>query len=232
MAKQPKQVEEKPDEVEVTSRAKSARKLLIAALALSAASLGAGFFLARTAYQEDSAAFEPDYVEGGEQSAAEGDGHEQEADASHGEAGAEDSHAEDGHSDGEAADLHEAKADKSDDHGEEGEVAEGKLEGVLEFDEILANINGFTAQGKPTRGFVKLKLVMIYRPDPGSSELMNERQPFMRDLFNGYARSLTEADLRGMAGIVEIKAELLKRARAAAGNDLPQEILISDLIVQ
>jgi hypothetical protein len=35
-----------------------------------------------------------------------------------------------------------------------------------------------------------------------------------------------------MAGILHVKAELLKRARAAVGNDLPQEILINDLIVQ
>ena len=39
-------------------------------------------------------------------------------------------------------------------------------------------------------------------------------------------------DVRGMAGILYIKAELLKRARAAVGSDLPQEILIKDLIVQ
>ena len=54
----------------------------------------------------------------------------------------------------------------------------------------------------------------------------------MRDLFNGYLRGLTENDVRGMAGILYIKAELLKRARAAVGSDLPQEILIKDLIVQ
>jgi flagellar FliL protein len=51
-------------------------------------------------------------------------------------------------------------------------------------------------------------------------------------LFNSYLRGISESDVRGMAGVLYVKAELLKRARAATGNDLPQEILIRDLIVQ
>ncbi len=61
---------------------------------------------------------------------------------------------------------------------------------------------------------------------------MKERQPFMRDLFTGYARSLTETDVRGMAGVLNVKAELLKAGPRRRGSDLPKEILISDLIVQ
>ena len=84
----------------------------------------------------------------------------------------------------------------------------------------------------PTKAFLKINLVVAYRMDEGAGKLMEERQPFMRDLFNSYLRGLSESDVRGMAGIMYIKAELLKRARAASGNDLPQEILINDLIVQ
>ena len=47
---------------------------------------------------------------------------------------------------------------------------------------------------------------------------------------NGWA-SAKDVILK-VAGILTVKSELLKRVRAAAGNDLPQEILISDLIVQ
>ena len=96
----------------------------------------------------------------------------------------------------------------------------------------MTNIQSFNAQGEPTTAFLKVSLMVAYRPDDGSGELMQERRPFMRDLFNGYLRGLSESDVRGMAGILHIKAELLKRARAAVGSDLPQEILISDLIVQ
>lgn len=187
------------------TKARSARALLMAALVLSAASLGGGFVLARIAFQQDAASYEPDYVpEDGEETA--------DADAAHGEEAAADTgdHAAETHEDGDGAGT----------------------EGVLEFEEIVTNINGFDAKGRPTKAFLKLSLVLVFRPEPGAAKKMAARQPFMRDLFTGYARSLTETDVRGMAGILNVKAELLKRARAAAGNDLPQEILISDLIVQ
>ncbi|MDC0739417.1 flagellar basal body-associated FliL family protein [Cognatishimia sp. SS12] len=188
---------------------KSSKKLLLAAVALSLLSLGGGFFLARMAFQQDAKQYEPDYVEEVEPVAADS------KDAK-GSTSADDPYA-----------VEEASA-----KGEGEEAAPDVNEGMLSFDEILTNITSVNAQGVPRNAFLKLKLTLVYRPDEGAQALMEKRQPFMRDLFNGYARSLTEADVRGMAGILNVKAELLKRARAAAGSDLPQEILISDLIVQ
>lgn len=104
--------------------------------------------------------------------------------------------------------------------------------GLLDFGELLTNIEGYDPRGAPTRAFLKVNVVVAYRPEEGASKIMEERQVFMRDLFNSYLRGLSEADVRGMAGLLYVKAELLKRARAAAGSDLPQEILIKDLIVQ
>ncbi len=187
-------------------KARSARTLLMAALVLSVASLGGGFVLARIAFQQDAASFAPDYVE---DTGADGE------QPTHGEAIVEAGEPDTGHG------------------AEGGADAEGTgTEGILQFDEIVTNINGFDTNGRPTQSFLKLNLVLVYRPEPGAAALMLTRQPFMRDLFTGYARSLTETDVRGMAGVLNVKAELLKRARAAAGNDLPREILISDLIVQ
>lgn len=198
----PKEAETAPK-----GKARSARTLLMAAALLSVASLGGGFVLARIAFQQDAENFEPDYVEedaGGHGAADAGHGEAPKAEVAQAEAG--------GHGGG---------------HGEGTDA-----DGVLKFNEIVANIHGFDTNGQPTQAFLKLSLVLVYRPDEGAADLMHQRQPFMRDLFTGYARSLTETDVRGMAGILNVKAELLKRARAAAGNDLPTEILISDLIVQ
>jgi hypothetical protein len=104
--------------------------------------------------------------------------------------------------------------------------------GIVDFGEIMTNIQALDPNGVPTRAFLKVSLVMAYRKDEGSSELIKTREPFIRDLFNGYLRGLTEADVRGMIGLLTVKSELLKRARAAVGNDMPQEVLIKDLIVQ
>lgn len=213
MAKAPKNKDQEPevsDEEGEGGKSKSSKLLLVAAVLLSLVSLGGGFFLARMAFQQDAAQYEPDYVEDVVEEATDEEGKDKAADDSE----------------------YEEETDTADGgDGEEG-TETAATEGMLEFDEILTNITSFNAHGVPSNAFLKLSVVMVYRPDPGAADLMKKRQPFMRDLFNGYARSLTEADVRGMAGILTVKAELLKRARAAAGNDLPQEILISDLIVQ
>lgn len=208
MAKEPKAKDQEPAaeaEGEEGAKPKSSKKLLLAAIVLSVISLGGGFFLAQMAFKNDAKQYEPDYVEESEEAPAEGE------ETAEGEA--------DPYAEGDAKEEETAEVAPED-------------EGMLDFDEILTNIVSHNAQGVPSNAFLKLEVVLVYRPDEGAKEMMEKRQPFMRDLFNGYARSLTEADVRGMAGILNVKAELLKRARAAAGNDLPQEILISDLIVQ
>jgi flagellar FliL protein len=196
------------------AKPKGSKKMLVAAMAFCLVSLGAGFFLARMAYMQDAEAYEPEYKDEDE---AHGDDHGDEKDDGH---GGKDDHAKKGNgiTDPLAKDGHEA---------EKAEALKAK-----DFGEMLTNIEGYDVQGAPTRAFLKVNLVVAYRPDEGASEIMEERQAFMRDLFNSYLRGLTEADVRGMAGLLFVKAELLKRARAAAGSDLPQEILIKDLIVQ
>lgn len=211
------------------AKPKGSKKMLVAAMAFCLVSLGAGFFLARMAYMQDAEAYEPEYKDEDE---AHGDDHGDEKDDGH---GGKDDHAKKGNgiTDPLAKDGHEAEkaeALKAKDDGGNGEASHDS--GLLDFGEMLTNIEGYDVQGAPTRAFLKVNLVVAYRPDEGASEIMEERQAFMRDLFNSYLRGLTEADVRGMAGLLFVKAELLKRARAAAGSDLPQEILIKDLIVQ
>ena len=212
------------DATEVKPR--GSRKTLLAAAAMCLVSLGGGFFLARTAYLQDAEVYEPEYKDK-ESADADGDDH-----ASEKEGGANlrtdvtDPLAKDGH------DAEKAKSLKMNDGhgGDEMEIVEDS--GLLDFGDMLTNIEGTTSQGVPAKAFLKVNLVVAYRTDEGAGKLMEERQPFMRDLFNSYLRGLSEADVRGMAGVMYLKAELLKRARAAAGSDLPQEILIKDLIVQ
>ena len=238
MAKKPK-AKPAPDAAEDAPKAKGSKKLLLASAALCLMSLGGGFFLARMAYMQDAETYAPDYVDGD----ADSDGHMAAKDDGHGDDQGKskkpnlrtditDPLAKDGHYAEQAKSL-QAKPDKDyegDGHGKEEEKAADS--GLLDFGDILTNIESFDAQGNPTKAFLKMNLVVAYRPDEGSGKLMEERQPFMRDLFNGYLRGLSEADLRGMAGVLYVKAELLKRARAAVGSDLPQEVLINDLIVQ
>lgn len=231
MSKKPKA---KAKEVETDEAAgakpSGSRKLLLAAVLMCLLSLGGGFFLARMAYMEDVEAYAPDYK--GEEE-EHGDDHANAKDGGHGgekktalRTDITDPLAKDGH------DAEKALALKAEEDSHGGEKGAAIDTGLLDFGDMTTNIQSFDAQGTERTSFLKINLVVAYRPDEGSGALMEEREPFMRDLFNGYLRGLSEPDLRGMAGILYIKGELLKRARAAVGSDLPQEILINDLIVQ
>jgi flagellar FliL protein len=58
------------------------------------------------------------------------------------------------------------------------------------------------------------------------------RKLYLRDSFQDYLRQLGERDVQGSYGIAMLKSELLRRARAISASEAPQDILISDLIVQ
>lgn len=227
MAKKPKK-NPAPEGADSPPKAGGSKKMLLASALLCAMSLVGGFFLARMAYIEDAEAYAPDYVD--EDAAAQHDDPhgEKKGGGSKLRTDVTDPLAKDGH------DAMKAMALKSKDSGKDGHgESVGVVDtGLLDFGEMLTNIESVDAQGNTTKAFLKVNLVVAYRPDDGSGVLMEERKPFMRDLFNGYLRGLNEADLRGMAGVLYVKAELLKRARAAVGTDLPQEVLINDLIVQ
>jgi len=204
MAKPPKPKKSKsPDKNADGSKIKSARVTLAIAAVLVILSLGAGLYFARYAFQKDAESFEAKAVS--EEGAKVG-----------------------GVQEGEAKE--EMKKPEAKGEAQPEKEADGNV-GLLVFDDITTNMNGLDLNGRPMRSYLKLSIVMVYAPSDEAKSLMEERQPFMRDLFNTYIRSLTEADIRGSIGVLTIKSELLKRARAAAGNELPQEILIQDLIV-
>tara|TARA_R110002124_G_scaffold233236_1_gene398440 strand:+ start:7901 stop:8413 length:513 start_codon:yes stop_codon:yes gene_type:complete len=103
---------------------------------------------------------------------------------------------------------------------------------VTPFREIIVNITATTATGRQTSRFLKLNAALVYdEAKPGASHI-EERKPFVRDAFQDYLRQLSERDVQGSASLAILKAELLRRARSVMETDAPQEILISDLIVQ
>lgn len=118
-------------------------------------------------------------------------------------------------------------------HGGDGHAAAPKEKIVVTpFKEIIVNISATTATGRETSRFLKLNLALVYDEAMPGADQIEPRKLFLRDSFQEYLRQLNEADLQGSVGLVNLKSELLRRARAIADSDAPQEILIADLIVQ
>ncbi len=121
-----------------------------------------------------------------------------------------------------------AKDGHDDGHG--GDESAGLT--VLPMDEMIVNITATTATGRQTSRFLKLGLALVYDPAVPGAAQVEERMVYLRDSFQDYLRQLSERDLQGTMGLVSVKTELLRRARAISGSDAPQELLVSDLIVQ
>ena len=117
-----------------------------------------------------------------------------------------------------------------------GDVSEPAKSGesvvITPFKEIIVNITATTATGRQTSRFLKLNTALVYDEKAPGADHIEERKDFVRDAFQDYLRQLSERDVQGSAGLAILKAELLRRARSISGSDAPQEILISDLIIQ
>ena len=102
---------------------------------------------------------------------------------------------------------------------------------VLEFDEMIVNITGRSASGKKTTRFLKVKLSLVVE-DNGNFDEIESRKIYMRDSFQDYLRQVDEAELIGSMGLMNLKVNLLQRAKAIVGNKAPKEVFILDLIIQ
>jgi flagellar protein FliL len=117
-------------------------------------------------------------------------------------------------------------------HAEQASAGGSGKQALLPFKEIVVNISGSSATGTPVTRFLRIRLDMVYAGSEQNKALMAKKQPYLRDAIVSYLRQLGEDDLRGSDGLLLLKAELLKRARAVVGNDAPQEFLVGELVMQ
>lgn len=103
---------------------------------------------------------------------------------------------------------------------------------VMPFQEMIVNISATTDSGRQTSRFLKLDLALVYDKTQDADGLVEARHIFLRDAFQDYLRQLADRDLEGTYGLVNIKGELLRRARAISGSDAPHELLITGLVIQ
>jgi flagellar protein FliL len=103
---------------------------------------------------------------------------------------------------------------------------------AMPFDEMIVNITAITESGRQTSRFLKVDLALVYDRTQDPQGLVAARHLFLRDAFQDYLRQLAERDLEGTLGLVTVKGELLRRARAISGSDAPYEILITGLVIQ
>lgn len=109
------------------------------------------------------------------------------------------------------------------------ETPGGGMTEVFLMEDHIVNL---VAPEGPSSRFVRVRLAIVYDPALVPIGSLQERKPHLRDAFHGFMSQLTERDLEGSYGLTMLKEELLRRARAVAGNRGIGEVLITDLVIQ
>ncbi len=103
---------------------------------------------------------------------------------------------------------------------------------AMPFEEMIVNITAKAESGRQTSRFLKVDLSLVYDRQQDLDGLVEARHIFLRDAFQDYLRQLADRDLDGTHGLMTVKGELLRRARAIVGSDAPHEMVITGLVIQ
>ena len=98
---------------------------------------------------------------------------------------------------------------------------------VLDALLLLVRIQGADA----TPAYLKLS-VSLELDGPEEEAGIKALMPRVVDQFQGYLRELRVDDLKGSAGVVRLKEELLRRINASAAPYRVRDVLLKEMIVQ
>jgi flagellar FliL protein len=92
---------------------------------------------------------------------------------------------------------------------------------------LIVNIQA--ADGSPA--YLKLSLALeLYSGDEKAG--LQALMPRIVDQFQGYLRELRVDDIKGSAGIMRLKEEMLRRINVAAAPYRVRDVLLKEMIVQ
>lgn len=123
--------------------------------------------------------------------------------------------------------------------GESGKTVEASVpdagQALLPIGRITVNVAASGALSEKRSRYLVIEPTLLYRADfdqrPGVPR-MEEHRAAMRDSYIEFLSQLHENDVYGSAGLAELRAELLRRARLVSQSDAPMSILLQDFVLQ
>lgn len=111
--------------------------------------------------------------------------------------------------------------------GEEATAAVETMPVFFELPEMLVNLN---ANGRRS-SFLKIKVALELKNEPDMA-VVQQQMPRVVDQFQIYLRELRAEDLRGSAGMQNLREEMLTRVRAAVEPVEVSDVLFTEMLVQ
>lgn len=107
---------------------------------------------------------------------------------------------------------------------------------LLPLGRITVNVGAAGALSEKRTRFLVIEPTLLYAAsfDTGAegAKDMPDQLPALRDSFIEYLSQLHENDVYGSAGLADLRAELLRRARLVTASDAPISILLQDFVLQ
>ncbi len=99
--------------------------------------------------------------------------------------------------------------------------------GWSHLDKLTVNIQGADA----TPAYLQLS-VTLELENKEQEKAMEDLMPRVKDQFQAYLRELRLEDLKGSAGVLRLKQELLRRVNVAAAPYQVRDVLLQEMLVQ
>lgn len=105
---------------------------------------------------------------------------------------------------------------------------------LLPIGRITVNVSATSPLDARQTRFLVIEPSLLYHSafDMTAKQTMAELQPALRDSYIEFLSQLHENDVYGSAGLAQLRAELLRRARLVSDSDAPISILLQDFVLQ
>lgn len=105
----------------------------------------------------------------------------------------------------------------------------------LQIGRITVNVAAAGALSEKRTRYLVIEPTLLYRAEYDERPdglRMEQHRAALRDSYIEFLSQLHENDVYGSAGLAELRAELLRRARLVSQSDAPISILLQDFVLQ
>lgn len=102
--------------------------------------------------------------------------------------------------------------------------------GLFKIPVVIANVSRTTEGGRKINRYLKVGVTLVHLPE--AAALIQQREDYVVDAYQAYLRQVTPEEVEGSLGLMRLKAELLRRARAVVGDAEVRDVLVTELLIQ
>ena len=105
-----------------------------------------------------------------------------------------------------------------------------EADGLSKLPQVIVNVARTTDGGRTINRYLKIGVTLVHAPE--ASTLIQRREDYLVDAYQAYLWQVRPEEVEGSRGLMRLKAELLRRARAVVGEAEIKDVLVTELLIQ